>query len=263
MSDFLKPNKHLIDVGANIGDSLAYWKSLVGADASATCIEPSEVFFKFLEANSLQFGSTVTLINKLVGEKSQRLIFTEGPGTGGTRGAAADDIGIVPQEKIICLDEVLESLAADSIVFKTDTDGFDGMILSLLYSNLVVDERLLSSLDVIFTEGPSLQQMHNCEYSEFLSAFECLLDLDFNVAVFSNNGNLLVDEISNSSQLRSALLGLEMSYLNGRPLAHFYDFVFYKNSLSAEGWAGHINSAIRKASLDKSSIYPSTPSNIL
>jgi hypothetical protein len=235
---------------------MAYWKTLVGDEAAATCIEPSEFFFKFLEANSLPFGNSVTLINKLVGEKSQRLVFTEGSGTGGTRSAGADDESIVPQEKIISLEEVLKSCLGESIVFKTDTDGFDGILLSILCALLVVDGRLLSSLDVIFTEGPSLQQMYDCEYSEFLSAFERLLGLGFNVAVFSNNGNLLVDEISNSSQLRSVLLGLEMSFLNGKPLAHFYDFVFYKNSLRAEGWAWHINSAIRGASLDKSVTYP-------
>lgn len=71
----------LIDVGANVGDSLAHFRRF--SNAPVICIEPSPEFFAILEKNSQQFRD-VTLINKLLvpDDLRGRVSFQSGSQTG-------------------------------------------------------------------------------------------------------------------------------------------------------------------------------------
>ena len=77
------------------------------------------------------------------------------------------------------------------------------------------------------------------------------LELDYKCAVFSNHGNLIIDDIDTSKGLISALSGIKMSIYNDWATGHFYDYVFYKQDLDSNGWIDKVCSLIKSQRLLK------------
>jgi FkbM family methyltransferase len=115
------PNKTMIDIGANIGDTAAIMAT--NATNPLVLVEPSDYFFTFLEQNSVQFPNQTTLINGFVND-----------GTA-VRGSLYHWLGTaqVTSESDTVLTERsfrLSELTVDDIcLIKTDTDGYDYRIL--------------------------------------------------------------------------------------------------------------------------------------
>lgn len=117
----------LIDVGANVGDTIAVVKSVV--DLPVIGVEGDEVTFSYLEKNSKQF-SNVSIIRTFLGEKSEDLhVNFEKSGWNAT---------IIPDEKggtqvkFKTLDAVISDGGFNDRILKllkVDVEGFDTIVL--------------------------------------------------------------------------------------------------------------------------------------
>lgn len=121
------PGMCVIDVGANVGDTIAVLKSAV--DVPVIGIEGDESSFIFLERNTTRF-SNVSIIKTFLGETSQsKKVNMEKTGWNNT---------IIPDEKgseqisFKSLDDVIETgvfMNADIKLLKVDVEGFDTIVL--------------------------------------------------------------------------------------------------------------------------------------
>lgn len=121
------PGMTVVDVGANVGDTIAVIKSVV--DIPVIGVEGDEVTYSYLEKNSQQFRN-VSIIKTFLGEKSQDVnVSFEKSGWNAT---------IIPDErggtqvKFKTLDEVISSGGFDSRqikLLKVDVEGFDTIVL--------------------------------------------------------------------------------------------------------------------------------------
>jgi FkbM family methyltransferase len=116
------PDKTMIDIGANIGDTAAIIAT--HARNPLVLVEPSDYFFSFLEKNVTGFPNKTTVVNGFVNDGSA------------IKGSLHHWLGtaeVLPEsdslltEKSIRLDELS---AGDVCLIKTDTDGFDYKIIS-------------------------------------------------------------------------------------------------------------------------------------
>ena len=121
------PNMTAIDVGANVGDTIAVLKSAV--EVPVIAIEGDEVCFRFLNKNIEQFKNVTTIKNYL-GEKSQSVkVSLQHSGWNTT---------IIPKETgdsnivFITLDEIISSgdfTNCQLKLLKVDVEGFDTIVL--------------------------------------------------------------------------------------------------------------------------------------
>ena len=116
----------IVDVGANIGDTVALIRQ-EGVVNRVIAIEASSEFFDLLERNvkaaPRKFGD-VQLIKAFVGKENAQLVLKYSNGTAGTREVSGGSEGRgVP---VMTLSQLGESEIA---LLKIDTDGYDGAIL--------------------------------------------------------------------------------------------------------------------------------------
>jgi FkbM family methyltransferase len=121
------PGHTAIDIGANVGDTIAVIKSVV--DIPVIGIEGDPVSYAFLERNTAQFRD-ISLIKEFLGEKRETIqVKLEKAGWNATLVPAKEQ----GQELTLkTLDEVLieKNLAQQNIkLLKLDTEGFDTIIL--------------------------------------------------------------------------------------------------------------------------------------
>lgn len=108
----------MVDVGANVGDSVVLLESYLPGMLKFLCVEPNPEWVPYLTANTS--GLPVEIIQHFIGE-GQHLAIQEGdPGTAGSRVAALG-------QRSVPLDEICSRRQIDLI--KIDTDGFDFPIL--------------------------------------------------------------------------------------------------------------------------------------
>ncbi len=117
----------VIDVGANVGDTIAVLKSAI--DVPVIAVEGDELCYEYLERNTQQFKN-VDLIKSYLGEKAQSVnVNLEHEGWNTT---------IIPGEEgtkqiiFSTLDEVIASAGfVDSLLklLKVDVEGFDTIVL--------------------------------------------------------------------------------------------------------------------------------------
>ena len=217
---------HFIDIGANIGDTLAHVKSH-DADIEVTCIEPFEYFYSFLEKNAENFANT-NLINKFVAPKNLRdkIKFQPANQTGSTEIVDIKDTDIIDPGKFIDLEDVIKKNRAN--IIKTDTDGFDLQILSDIVSILCKNSY---DAPMIFFEGPREQAFHNFQFEDWLPVFSSLTDLKYNLLFLQNNGLPYVNVGMNADSAMSAMSSLHMGFANGRPPCHYFDVIAYKSEI--------------------------------
>jgi FkbM family methyltransferase len=121
------PDTTVIDVGANVGDTIAVIKTAV--DVPVIGIEGDAVSYSFLERNMKQFNN-VTILRQFLGEEKKTVkIAFEKSGWNTT---------LIPTESegenisLKTLDEVLEEnhlSEKNNKVFKVDCEGFDTIII--------------------------------------------------------------------------------------------------------------------------------------
>jgi FkbM family methyltransferase len=121
------PGLTLIDVGANVGDTVAIARS--AADISIVCIEGDNFCFSLLKQNIKQFGN-VSAYNLFLGDKTETISVTlEKQGCNTT---------IIPSQQehslkleLTSLDEFLENHSnySNYKILKIDTEGFDTKVI--------------------------------------------------------------------------------------------------------------------------------------
>ncbi len=177
------PDSYLVDIGANVGDTIAVVKSVI--DMPVIAIEGDEFSYKFLVENSVLFKNVHT-INQFLGEKSEKAtITTEKEGWNTT---------LIPSaagEKMISLKTLDETLkennffSAEIKLIKIDAEGFDTIILRgatgtmMQHSPVLYFEYNRENMDLIGENG-------------LLTLFS-LTDAGYNkIAVFDNHGRCLI-----------------------------------------------------------------------
>ena len=123
------PDLKMIDVGANIGDTVALTRSQ--CSFPITCIEGDNDFFSLLKTNTKQFKD-VQIFNQLLGDKNENVItkFKKNIETArihNNQSAVSDGTML----SVITLDHFLEAHTdiRQSKLLKIDTDGYDMKIL--------------------------------------------------------------------------------------------------------------------------------------
>lgn len=157
------PGMTVVDIGANVGDTIAIIKSAV--DVPIIGIEGDPVSFKFLANNTKQFQQ-VTVLQQFLGDKKQTLhVELEKSGWNTT---------LIPTENkgqelsLKTLDEVLSenpSVSQNIKVLKIDCEGFDTIILR------GATELLKAQKPVVFFEynKTNMEAINEDGYSTLLS----------------------------------------------------------------------------------------------
>lgn len=121
------PGMQVIDVGANVGDTMAVVKTEV--DVPIIGIEGDAVTYQFLEKNCKQF-SNVSIVNTFLGEKSEDA--TVNFEKSGWNATIIPDADGGQQVQFKTLDEVLITGGFDNNelkLLKVDVEGFDTIVL--------------------------------------------------------------------------------------------------------------------------------------
>lgn len=120
------PHYAIIDVGANIGDTVAVLRS-AAIENAVFCIEPLEGYFRLLEKNSQQF-SHVFLYNYWLSDTTQNEVSLNLDVKDGTARYTAE--GQTAKLNSVRLDDLVDNQSIKNVkLLKIDTDGFDLKIL--------------------------------------------------------------------------------------------------------------------------------------
>lgn len=181
LARYLSPRDTVIDIGANVGDTLA---NMVESNRTAhyICIEPDDSFHNLLDQNVERMRSAITGLNvrtiKAFVGKSVSNVTLEG--TGGTKHAVVNKGGSV---RSFALDELI--LDASSVrLLKSDVDGFDWDVLD---SSMAVIE---NHKPMIFFECQHDYEYQQAGYARTLAALEQIGYHDW--IVFDNFGEVVL-----------------------------------------------------------------------
>jgi FkbM family methyltransferase len=208
----------VIDVGANVGDTIAVLKSAL--DVPVIAVEGDDLCYEYLERNTRQFQN-VYLIKSYLGEKAQSVnvnLEHEGwnttiiPGEQGTK-----------QIKFSTLDEVIKSGGfADSMLklLKVDVEGFDTIVLRGAY-------------EIIRTHQPVLFFEYNMKNMKAIQEDGLSTLLSFEkfgyerIVFFDHKGNLVLAADLQNSETVTYMHNYISSEKN--LLAYFDICIFHRN----------------------------------
>lgn len=217
LASVCKPGKWIIDVGANIGDTVtAFVQSTAG---NVLAIEGHRPYFDLLDQNvrSLSNGmsSRVRIVNALVGtgQVTGSLMAFNGTAT------------IVPgsTNEHVSLDAILEqqAIAPESVsVLKTDTDGYDADVI-------------LSGSRLLTLGSPILYFENQFDNDQQLARYETMYaeiaKMNYTLfSIFDNFGNLMLDvaPFHFLSSLNKYLKAQNVS--RGTRTVYYYDVLAYR-----------------------------------
>jgi FkbM family methyltransferase len=216
----------LIDVGANIGDTVAHFRTF--SAAPALCVEANKELFNILQENTQQF-SDVELVNGLVcpAHLIGKVAFSGGLQTGGTflSGGESDNKWDGP---VITLDEIISRFDW-SYIFKTDTDGFDAEIIADL---IRIIKHTKHTPAVIYYESAGAFQLRSDEWAPFVDVTIQLQELGFEILLLSNHGIPFVFAGRKGDAIISAFEGLVMGYKYDCAPCHYFDVLAVRGDLN-------------------------------
>lgn len=216
----------LIDIGANVGDSLAHFRCF--SSAPAICIEPSDNFFAILERNAAQFDA-VTLHKALVAPDGLvgNVTYSENDQTGSSRPGAAGTA--VYGGDYVTLGTLLAHGHGKTFL-KTDTDGFDADILNALLgtANFVPAE-----VPLIFFEGPDKKQMQGQPLEDWIALLGRLQDLGYGLLLLTNRGYPVGYADTSPVVIRSIMNALATGMANGFAFCHYLDVIAVHETMGA------------------------------
>jgi FkbM family methyltransferase len=186
----ISSDKIIIDVGANVGDTAI--ALLAECRNPLVCIEPSDVFYGFLQKNLKSvpaFAPRITLIQKLVGTGaiSGTLEHTQGGSAKLKLESEKSSNEVVP------LDRLIDTIS-DVGLIKVDTDGYD---FDVLRSGAKI---ISASKPVLYWENIMWEEFQFRGYEEL---YRLLEQNAYNrIYIFDNFGNLMSQE-SNFETLKN------------------------------------------------------------
>lgn len=203
IAKFLNPSDVVIDIGANVGDTLA---GMVDKNPVLhyICIEPDDSFYKYLLSNIELIKNTfsdlrVDTIKSLIGKN---VTDVELKGVGGTKHATFTNSNGIQS---ISLDSIIENMNNPSVrLLKTDVDGYDYDVLDSSFS-LLEDKK-----PIIFFECQYDQSFQIDGYKKTVTRLTELGYQDW--TIFDNFGGVV---------LRTSDIGA---------LFHLIDYVALQNS---------------------------------
>lgn len=170
------PDLKMIDIGANIGDTVALTRSV--CDFPITCIDGDEEFFKILNENIRQFKN-VKAYRQLLGDKDEEIsaVLKKNIETARLQSNYSGEKSHGNRLSILTLDNFINQHKEieKSKLLKIDTDGFDikivrgGLryientkpIIFLEYDTVFFDEQGYSGI-------PTLLQLENMGYEDII-----------------------------------------------------------------------------------------------
>ncbi len=128
--NFLSEPDIIVDLGSNVGASIVFFK-LKYPNAKIYGFEPDPVAFSKLQENVKQFGSSVTLNQKTVTEKTGLCDFFTNPASSSSSIFKRSSKSIKFEIESIKLDDILGDISEkDSLLIKFDVEGAEGKIFS-------------------------------------------------------------------------------------------------------------------------------------
>ena len=181
LCSYLPPKSYLIDIGANVGDTLAGIVSK-NPQLKICCIEPDLYFLKYLKSNVKDIQLTfplveVTVLPYLIGKDISNISLE---GTGGTKHAIPGLGNLQTIQLDYALNEDLQRIS----LIKSDVDGFD---FDVINSGL---DRIQSDKPLIFMEF----YLHDIpDLTKYLDSSKHLQNIGYTkFAAFDNFGGLIV-----------------------------------------------------------------------
>ena len=212
------PVYQIIDVGANIGDSVALLRS-AEVQQFVHLIEGDPTYTKLL-AKNIPLFSNIKVYETFLGEENKE----QNIAIDNTRGTAHINIGAGDQQiKIVKLDHLVAENKIENVkLLKTDTDGFDFKILRGAFNMIKNDQPVLFfEYDSVF-----LKQQND----DGLAIFEDFKGMGYNkIMYYDNFGKFLISTTLSDTNLLTQLF----EYINKKESAFpYYDVVlFHENDL--------------------------------
>jgi FkbM family methyltransferase len=205
----------IIDIGANVGDSVAIIKTEV--DCPILCIEGNERFFKLCEKNTMCF-SNVSLENAYIGNETEHTTLKI-KDCGGTSHIYKDENKDKLNEiDIKALADVLKEhpIYLKSKLLKIDTDGFDCIILRGSIDHLSIAKPI-----VFFEYDPFFLSKQN---DDGRSIFTLLSLIGYKVAlIYDNFGDYML-----SAELTNLYLLEDLhNYISNSGGKYYYDICVF------------------------------------
>jgi FkbM family methyltransferase len=179
LAKHLPNDKKVIDIGANIGDTL--FGMIDNCSSKFYCIEPSEYFFSFLEKNVLNLSkenrNRIILLKEMIGTGSFKGVLQQYH-----EGSAKLKLDQINDNKYISLDNLAIS---DVILIKVDTDGFDFDVIES------AKQICKESKPILFWENEISEDF---QLNGFEQMYYNLSELGYDTLfIFDNFGNLIFE----------------------------------------------------------------------
>lgn len=212
-----KLKEAIIDIGANIGDTLA--SIYLETNTNIFCIEPSSIFINYLTKNveTIEFKGQkrVKIINRFIGTGSMNTKLVHNDGSTATQQFSDHDL-----IESITLDELfLNKHKIDFI--KSDIDGFDY-------------DAILSGMKLIKENLPIIYFENQIDYKEQISGYQkmykMLEEIGYNnFVIFDNFGNILFEDftLEKLSDLNNYLFSQKLEY--STRTIYYYDILAYSD----------------------------------
>lgn len=211
------PVLSVVDIGANVGDSLAFIHRAAVADV--LCVEGNPRYLDFLRTNVATLASMASVAPVLMGARSGELDapFVTSQGTGGFR-TFSDTARVSPVVRTVSLDDLLGDHPPRGRfkLLKSDTDGFEAHILQGGIESVRRHRPVL-----FFEYHPHLLATNGSDGLELLSMLR--KESYSGALVYDNLGELLL-----SLRLDEVVLLEEIHrYFSGAEPSHYLDFAAF------------------------------------
>lgn len=216
----------LIDVGANIGDTIAHFRRF--SNGPAIGVEPHDEYFELFKKNMAPVAN-VSAIKALVcpPDRIRDVSLTVGGGTGGT--TLAPGAGTY-KDATISTGQLLD-MTVGHVLFKTDTDGFDQVILEDLITQMKQRNRKPA---IISFEGPTEAQMRDNDYETFLAMTKKFCALGYRILMLNNIGAPIANVGDDYDRLEWHMSNLTRCLVAGIGSFPYFDFIAVAPSLTCE-----------------------------
>ena len=207
------PNREIIDIGANIGDTAAIISSK--SNATLILVEPSNYYFKFLTKNVVGFPNKTILYNFMIldGEKIDGLLIHWG-GTAFFKESNIENKNLTKK---------ISEISTNPSLIKIDTDGHDYKIIN-------------SNLDYIKIQNPILifeiQIENNNDFNDISNLLFNLTSIGYtNFSLFDDQGFCIINtnDIKYINMLNNYILNQSMNKIIRKSISN-YDICCFHNS---------------------------------
>ena len=198
----IKENEVIIDIGANIGDTLFRLLN-INTRPYYYCIEADNFFFEYLQKNKksldVNIQNKIILIKTIVGDQLQGNLSET---TTGTKSLIQSDLGIKSKK----LDDIIIEYKIKNIkLIKVDVDGFD---YNILFS--AINELKNNKPDIFFEYMP----LDESGKKNYLSLIEKLNEIGYsNWTMLDNYGSIIFENkgyIDVIDKTKSALIAKDV-----------------------------------------------------